>query len=102
MRPRVWPARRWSTPPATTSTAGGAEVGDVVYVVGNRDGRMILIGRLTIDHVVSRGEAEFRLRRELIDKRAHVLTDAPETIVRFDRQVQRRSLAGCARLRGQA
>lgn len=65
----------------------GAEVGDVVYAVGNRDGRMILIGRLTIDHVVSREEAEFRLGQELIDKRAHVLTDAPETIVRFDREV---------------
>lgn len=65
----------------------GAEVGDVVYVIGNRDGRMILIGRLTIDHVVNREEAEFRLGRELIDKRAHVLTDAPETIMRFDREV---------------
>ncbi len=48
---------------------------------------MILIGRMTIDHVVSREQAEFRLGRELIDKRAHVLTDAPETIVRFDREV---------------
>ena len=64
-----------------------AEVGDTVYVVGNRDGRMILIGRMTIDHVVSQAEAEFRLGRELIDKRAHVLTDAPESIVRFDREV---------------
>ena len=79
-----------------------AEIGDVVYVVGNRDGRMILIGRLTIDHVVSREEAEFRLGRELIDKRAHVLTDAPESIVRFDREVpefvarELRSVTGAA------
>lgn len=64
-----------------------AAVGDTVYVAGNRDGRMILIGRMTIDHVVSRPEAEFRLKRELIDKRAHVLTDAPDSVVRFDREV---------------
>lgn len=64
-----------------------AQVGDVVYVVANRDGQMILVGRMTIDHVVGQFEAEMRLGRELIDRRAHVLTDAPDTIVRFDRVV---------------
>ena len=64
-----------------------AQVGDVVYVVINRDGRMMLVGRMTIDHVVDRDEAELRLGMSLIDKRAHVLSDAPDTIVRFDREV---------------
>lgn len=68
----------------------GIEIGDVVYVVANRDGRMILVGRLTIDHLVSREEAEVRLGYEVIDKRAHVLTDAPETLVRFDREIPER------------
>jgi hypothetical protein len=62
-------------------------VGDVVYVVVNRDGRMMLVGRLTVDHVVDQHEAEFRLGMPVYERRAHVLSDAPDTIVRFDREV---------------
>lgn len=64
-----------------------AQVGDVVYVVANRDSRMILVGRMTIDHVVDQDEAELRLGMSLIERRAHVLSDAPDTVVRFDREV---------------
>jgi hypothetical protein len=77
-----------------------AEVGDVVYVVGNREGRMILIGRLTIDHVVAKEEAEQLLGYEVIDKRAHVLTDAPDSIVCFDREVPEETARGLRAVTG--
>jgi len=63
------------------------QVGDVVYVVVNRDGRMMLVGRLTVDHVVNQHEAEFRLGMPLYERRAHVVSDAPDTLVDFDREV---------------
>lgn len=62
-------------------------VGDNVYVVAQRNRRMILIGRLPVDEIVSRGTAERRLGRRLVDKREHVLTQLPTSIVRFDREV---------------
>jgi hypothetical protein len=64
-----------------------ASPGDVVYAVGQRHRRMILFGRLTIDELVDRATAEARLDMELIDKSHHALTDAPESVWRFDREV---------------
>lgn len=62
-------------------------VGDIVYVVAQRDRRMILVGCLSVDAIVSRRTAERRLGRALVDKREHVLADIPTSVVRFNREV---------------
>ena len=63
------------------------QVGDTVYVVAQRDRRMILIGRMPVGAIVTRRQAERRLREPLVDKREHILADVPTTIMRFDREV---------------
>jgi Domain of unknown function (DUF3883) len=63
------------------------EIGDTVYVVAQRKRRMILIGRLPVDTIVSRRTAERHLGRKLVDKREHVLAEVPTSVVHFDREV---------------
>jgi hypothetical protein len=63
------------------------QIGDTVYVVGQRDRRMILIGRMPVDAIVSRHQAERRLGVELVDKREHILADVPTSIMSFEREV---------------
>ena len=62
-------------------------VGDTVYVAAQRERRMLLVGRMPVDAIVDRAEAEQRLGMELIDKREHVLAVVPTSVVHFDREV---------------
>jgi hypothetical protein len=48
---------------------------------------MLLIGRMPVDAIVGRQEAERRLGRDLIDRREHVLAEVADSIMRFDREV---------------
>jgi hypothetical protein len=63
------------------------QIGDTVYVVGQLDRRMILIGRMPVDAIVSRVQAKRRLGFEPIDKREHIFADVPTSIVSFEREV---------------
>jgi len=62
---------------------------DVVYIVGQEEGRLLLIGKLTVaDGVVDRASAERALGRGAYpDARDHVLAAEPKTSMRFDREV---------------
>src|SRR5690349_6220676 len=61
--------------------------GDVVYVAIQRDGQMILVGRLPVSAVVDKREAETRLGRRLFNRRDHVLADTPNSTISFVRVV---------------
>src|SRR4051812_1718709 len=61
--------------------------GDVVYVAIQRDGQMILVGRLPVAEVVDKQTAEERLEREVFDRDHHVLVDEPDSTISFTRVV---------------
>lgn len=76
------------------------QLGDTVYVAAQRERRMILVGRLPVDEVVSRRVAERRVGVELIDKREHVLAYVPTSMVRFDREVPEHVARSLRTMRG--
>ena len=65
----------------------GLQAGDAVYVVGQEQGQLMLIGRLNVDAVVDQDQAEDELGEELYDAPDHVIGRAPWTVARFDRIV---------------
>src|SRR4051794_21473546 len=76
------------------------QVGDTVYVVAQLERRMILVGRLPVDAIVSRRIAERRLGRQVVDKREHVLAEVPTSVVRFDREVPEKVARALRTVRG--
>ena len=65
----------------------GLRAGDTVYVVGQHDGRLLLIGRLRVGAVVDQADAERRLGQSLYQAPDHVVGEPPWSTARFDRVV---------------
>ena len=65
----------------------GLRAGDTVYVVGQHDGQLLLIGRLRVKAVVDQADAERRLGQSLYEAPDHIVGEPPWATVRFDRVV---------------
>jgi hypothetical protein len=61
--------------------------GDTIYVVIERDRRLVLVGRLPVSRLVDQATAEAWMGEELIEKRNHALAEAPNAVVSFTRLV---------------
>jgi len=69
----------------------GLSASDVVYVVGQEDGQLILFGRLRVAAVLGQAEAERRLGRRVYEAPDHAVAESPFTPIRFDRVVPERT-----------
>jgi hypothetical protein len=72
--------------------------GDRVYVVGTRKGRLLLLGRITVERVVDQDEAERHFGRPVYEGRDHLIGHG--TVLSLDRVVPERTARALQRESG--
>lgn len=63
----------------------GVSVGDRVYVVGTKDGQLLLIGRLTVEKSLTQAEADSHFGHDVYEAKHHLIGEG--TALDADREV---------------